>query len=127
MCDHMLSVSLMGLGGNLHMYFFNEVMQQELNLYCESACRITFMDEVCSFMQNHSEWHWIHDWLMNFTSFCDCELLNVSVLLNIFRIKSDGEIKAELREAAMATSDTSDEKSTDENISDGKSDTSDPK
>ena len=65
--------------------------------------------------------------MMNLTSFCDCEFLNVSVHLNIFRIKSDGEIKAELREAAMATSDTSDEKSTDENISDGKSDTSDPK
>ena len=32
MCDHVLSVSLMGLSGNLHVYFFNEVMQQELNL-----------------------------------------------------------------------------------------------
>ena len=55
-------------------------------------------------------------------SFCGCQLLNLNIRLNISRIKSDGEIKAELREAAMATSDTSDE-----NISDGKSDTSDPK
>ena len=82
------------------------------------------MDEVSSFIQNHSEWHWIHDWMMNLPSFCGRQLLNVNIKLNIFRIKSDGEIKAELREAAMATSD---EKSTDENISDGKSDTSDPK
>ena len=65
--------------------------------------------------------------MMNLPSFCGRQLLNVNIKLNIFRIKSDGEIKAELREAAMATSDTSDEKSTDENISDGKSDTSDPK
>ena len=58
---HMTSFFQSNLLGMIHVYFFSEVVQQKLDLYCERGCYMTLLNEVSSFVQIHRESNWIPD------------------------------------------------------------------